>query len=104
MGQTLYQFDNGYGASVVDHGYGSENGLYEIAVLGIDGNIDYTTPITDDVLGWLTEDDVEKVLGDIAALPKLGFIDDVLALTRKATFDFGYMILRRRIRYGTYFA
>lgn len=34
-----------------------------------DGNLDYTTPITDDVLGYLSEAEANKVLSDIEALP-----------------------------------
>lgn len=67
--QTLHEFSNGYTASVIDHGYGSEDGLFEVAVLNELGYIDYTTPITDDVIGWLDEGGVEDVLTDIAALP-----------------------------------
>lgn len=67
--QAVASFDNGYEASVVKSpmSYGGAEGLYEIAVLK-DDNIVYDTPITDDVLGYLTEEDVTKVLNDIASL------------------------------------
>ncbi len=68
--QARHSFDNGYEASVI-RGYGSygyEDGLYELAVM-LDGRCCYSTPITDDVLGNLSEDDVTRVLGEIAALP-----------------------------------
>ena len=45
--------------------YGNEDGLWELAVLDTDGKIDYTTSITDDVLGYLTTDDVEDILEQI---------------------------------------
>lgn len=65
-----YQFDNGYGASVIDSGYGSSEGLLELAVTDAKtGHIVYDTPITGDVLGWLTPEDVEALLAKIAALP-----------------------------------
>jgi len=63
------QFANGYGASVIrGHGtYGGDQGLYELAVTQGD-NLTYHTPITDDVLGFLSEADVTKTLADIEGL------------------------------------
>ena len=68
--QCIVQFPNGYGASIVQgpHTYGGSNGLYELAVFGKDGQITYDTPITDDVLGHLSEEEVEKTLLDIKNL------------------------------------
>ena len=62
-------FDNGYGASVVKsvYSYGGNQDLYELAVIKDDA-ICYDTPITDDVLGYLTEDDVTKYLNQIQNL------------------------------------
>lgn len=69
--QRLYQFPNGYGASVVSHqySYGGDEGLSELAVMHNGEGPVYDTPITEDVIGWLTEDDVQSILGLIAALP-----------------------------------
>jgi hypothetical protein len=63
-------FDNGYGASVVvgPYTYGGEDGLYELAVLDSNGKLTYETPITNDVEGYLTEDDVTKLLEQIQSL------------------------------------
>lgn len=64
-------FPNGYGASIVSHkySYGGEDGLYELAVLdNINGNPIYTTPITDDVIGYLTEEGVTALLAEIQLL------------------------------------
>lgn len=67
--QWKFKFANGYGASVIDDGYGANQGLYELAVLGPNGGIDYDTPITDDVLGFLSPDEVGEALAKIEALP-----------------------------------
>jgi hypothetical protein len=63
-------FDNGYGASVVKHqySYGGDKGLYELAVLDKDGELTYDTPITDDVIGYLREQDVTDVMVKIQEL------------------------------------
>lgn len=68
--QAVVVFPNGYGASIVcsPFSYGGPQGLYEIAVLDGQG-ITYDTPVTSDVLGYLSEEDVEKTLADIEALP-----------------------------------
>ena len=65
------QFDNGYGASVVKHdfSYGGKDGLYELAVLDSNGNLTYETSVTEDVEGYLTEDDVTRLLEQIQQLP-----------------------------------
>ena len=58
------QFDNGYGVSVVSHtfSYGGKDGLYELAVLDSDGNLTYSTEVTSDVLGYLTEENVTEYM------------------------------------------
>jgi hypothetical protein len=69
--QARTEFDNGYGASVVKstYSYGGSNGFYELAVTA-DGRLCYDTPITDDVVGYLTPGDVTELLGRIAELPR----------------------------------
>ena len=71
-------FGNGYGASIIIDNfasYGGSSGLYELAVMNVDPNtkelrgIDYSTPITNDVLGYLSLDDVKKYLRQIKKLP-----------------------------------
>jgi hypothetical protein len=68
--QDIYRFPNGYGASVVSHAmsYGGNSGLYELAVLDQDDNLCYDTEVTDDVIGWLSEQDVQRLLERIEAL------------------------------------
>lgn len=71
-------FLNGYGASVVKHemSYGGSEGLYELAVLDINGSITYDTPITNDVIGYLNESQVSEVLTEIEGLEKHPSIGD----------------------------
>lgn len=77
--QKLYRFANGYGASVVkgEHTYGGDEGLWELAVIRFntdgDFSLDYTTPITEDVEGHLTDDAVEELLAKVEALPIVGY-------------------------------
>lgn len=67
---AMLTFDNGYGVSVVrgQYTYGGVEGLYEVAVLDNTGNLTYDTPITDDVLGYLTEEDVTKIMVKVQEL------------------------------------
>ena len=66
----IYEFENGYGASVIKHdaSYGGKQGLYEIAVLDSKGEFCYTTDITDDVVGHATEETVYETLDRIKSL------------------------------------
>ena len=71
--QYLAFYPNGYGASIVQHqfSYGGDRGLWELAI--IEGNEDewdicYSTPITSDVLGHLSESEVDELLIKIEAL------------------------------------
>lgn len=69
--QHRYRFPNGFGASVVrgPYTYGGPEGFWELAVLDADGSLTYDTPVTSDVIGWLTEEAASAVLAQIAALP-----------------------------------
>lgn len=71
--QYVFKFDNGYGASVVKgfSTYGAADDLWELAVLHFDGDewsITYNTPITDDVIGYLTDEEVGEYLEQIKNL------------------------------------
>jgi len=68
--QYHYKADNGYGASIIQtsYSYGSKQGLWELAVLDSEGEITYHTPITNDVLGYLSEEDVNETLEKIKNL------------------------------------
>ena len=67
--QWKFEFDNKYGASVVkcDYSYGGKEGLFELSVL-YDDDLCYSTPITDDVIGYLTDDEVSALLDRIEQL------------------------------------
>ena len=68
--QYKFRAENGYGASIVRHdfSYGGKDGLWELAVLDKTGDLCYTTHITEDVLGYLTEEEVNNTLLQIEQL------------------------------------
>ena len=67
--QKVYQFPNGYGASVIKHSYsyGGKENKWELAVLK-DGELCYDTDITSDVLGYLNQHEVDSYLTQIEKL------------------------------------
>ncbi len=82
--QKVYKFKNGFGASVVR--FGRMNGFFagsytndetevELAVLKFEEGdrfrLTYSTPITNDVLGYLKERDLIKVLRNIKDLKEV---------------------------------
>ena len=68
--KSRMHFDNGFGVSVVSHthSYGGRDGLYEVAVLDKDGVLTYETPVTSDVIGYLSEEDVTDVMKQVQEL------------------------------------
>lgn len=72
--QYIFKFDNGYGASVVKNSgsYGNEQDLWELAVIEFIDEFTWkiccSTEITDDVIGYLTNDDVLNLLEAIKNL------------------------------------
>ena len=67
--RALVTFGNGRGASVLRGGpFYTDNNTYEIAVLDTNRALDYSTYITDDVLGYLTEEEANHVLKQIEDL------------------------------------
>ena len=69
--RATVRFPNGFGASIITGPlfYSHPNCPYEIAVLDKDDRITYTTPITEDVCGYLTEQEANDILAQIKALP-----------------------------------
>ena len=75
INQWIFMFTNDYGVSVICHkingqiiSYGNTSNPYELAVLDNEYEPCYDTPITDDVIGYLTEEDIEKYLDEIMKL------------------------------------
>lgn len=74
--QKIYGFENGYGASVVRHDYscGNERGLWELAVIMfVDDekelfDLEYDTEITHDVIGHMSDGEVQDTLMRIKSL------------------------------------
>jgi hypothetical protein len=67
--QAIVEFENGYSGSVVT-GSSYFYSKYEVAVFDSNGLLDYTTPVTDDVVPCATWEKVLEVLEQIKALPK----------------------------------
>lgn len=73
--QAKLFFDNGYGVSVIlwPHTYWWDEWKYELAILkGKEDkrSICYTTPITDDVIWYLTHSWVSKIMKRVQMLKK----------------------------------
>ena len=68
--RVVYKFSNGFGASVVCHefSYGGDQGLKELAVLDSNGDLTYDTPVTNDVIGYLSDSAVHHYLEKIQEL------------------------------------
>lgn len=71
---VIFRFDNDYGLSVVSHSfsYGNSSNEFEIAVLKFkdddDWSLCYDTVITNDVLGYQSEEDLINVIKQTIAL------------------------------------
>jgi hypothetical protein len=66
-GSTIQiEFPSGWGVSITKNSgsYGHEDGLWELAVLK-DGELNYENPITDDVLGYLTDEKVAEYIEQV---------------------------------------
>jgi hypothetical protein len=71
IGQRIFTFENGYGASVIqsrDFLTLAPTGQYEVAVLDASGEITYDTPVTDNVIAYLDDSGVYEVLERIQSL------------------------------------
>lgn len=76
MGESAFEiYPNHYGISVIrgPYSYGGKQGLYEIAVLKMTPEMEYSelcydTPIANDVVGYLTPEDVTEYMKQIQEL------------------------------------
>ena len=74
--QKIYRFDNGFGASVIksQFSYGGDENMWELAVIAFNSDdptefeLTYETPITNDVIGNLSDEEVEEKLTEIKSL------------------------------------
>ena len=72
-GKRAYlEFPNKYGVSVITGGgsYSNKDNPYELAVF-LDGELCYDTHITNDVMGYLTSEEVTKIMKQIQELDSL---------------------------------
>jgi len=70
IARRAFYFPNGTGLSVIRGSgtFGYKKGLFEAAILGKDGRIDFHNPINDDVIGWATVCDVVDVADKVREL------------------------------------
>lgn len=68
IAHIVLMFKNGYGASIIPSGMSGR--MWEIGVLDSNGDLCYTTPITNDVMAWRSTEELHKILADIYRLPK----------------------------------
>ncbi|WP_270217244.1 hypothetical protein [Pediococcus pentosaceus] len=75
--QNKYRFPNDYGASLIyaPGSYGLELAVLDFSV-NPEGDLEYGTPITDDVLGNLSWEEAVKTLDKIKGLPSKGAEDE----------------------------
>ena len=77
----VYRFEGSrYSASVVQHdySYGHREGLWELAVKYDNNIVDspITAQLADEVIGWLSEDEVQPLLAQIDALQDRSEVTD----------------------------
>lgn len=59
---AAHEFPNGYGISVVESDFTyNDEGTYEVGITH-NGYLTYNTPITEDVLGFQTPEDINELL------------------------------------------
>jgi hypothetical protein len=71
--RAKFKFYNGYSVSVVfgDMFYSNGVDTYELTIFNPEGDIDYSTELTDDVLGYQTAEEITKAMKFVNDLPNL---------------------------------
>ena len=70
--RATVNFTNGYYISIINGMYSQGDvDEYELAILNKDG-ITYSTPLADDVVGFLTKEGIEQFVRDVSELPDCG--------------------------------
>lgn len=71
-------FANGRGISVIrgPYSYGGDKGLYEVGALDSTGDLDYKTPVGEDVIGHLSPGEVTAIMNVIEGLPVCEALQD----------------------------
>lgn len=74
-------FPNGRGVSIIRNqwSYGGSRGLFELAVLDRKGDVDFSTPVTPDVLGHLDIPGVLQAMKAVADLPHVRPLEPYIA-------------------------
>lgn len=66
--QAIMHFPNGWGLSVINGDFAySYPGTYEVAILN-NNVIDYSTEITDDVLGYQTPEEITEIMKELQGM------------------------------------
>jgi len=69
--RAVLEFPNGYRVSVItrERAYTSNDKPYKVAIIH-EGSLCYSTPITGNVIGYNTEDDVTEIMKKVQELPE----------------------------------
>ena len=96
---AVLEFDNGYGVSVLlgDMFYSNGVDTYELGVLA-NGYLCYETPITDDVLGRVTEEEITKIMKELQSYESIKPKPQmkVFACTRTDSYSGGVALVAAR--------
>ena len=81
--QAVATFNNGFEVSVIRtmFSYGGKSGLFEVAIIDkATGKVNSNTDITDDVLGWQDEKDIDKILAAVPQMNSEGILPESVTI------------------------